>query len=59
MKTTNPVKAIQNELNPILKKLSAHVDLRAVRNIGKATVGRVLKGLANIGDLNKKSMLFI
>jgi len=55
MKTTNPVKAIQNELNPIMEKLSKHVDLRTVRNISKATVGIINSRSTRISEITHKS----
>lgn len=55
MKTNNPIKAIQNELNPIMEKLSTRVDLRAVRNIGKATIGIINARSTRISEITHKS----
>jgi len=55
MKTSNPVQAVQKELKPIMEGLSKHVDSRAVRNIGKVTVGIINARSTRISEITHKS----
>ena len=55
MKTTTPSKAVRKELTPIMKGLSKHIDSRAVRNIGKATVGIISSRSTRVSEITHKS----
>ena len=55
MKTSNPIQAVQKELQPIMKELSKHIDSRSVRNIGKAAVGIINARSTRISEITHKS----
>ena len=58
MRTNNSkatIDAIKTNLNPILKRLSVNVDLRTVRNIGKATTGIINARSTRISEITHKS----
>lgn len=55
MITNNPIKAIQSELNPIMERLSEHVDVRAVRNIREATLGIINARSTRVSEVTHKS----
>ena len=49
------IKAIQTNLNPILKRLSEGVDTRTIRNIGMATIGIINSRSTRISEITSKS----
>jgi len=58
IKTNNSketIRAIQQNLNTVLKKLSEYVDFRAVRNIGKAIIGIINARSTRISEITHKS----
>lgn len=58
MRTNNSkevIRAIQSNLNPFLKRLSKHVNLRTVRNIGKVTIGIINARSTRISEITHKS----
>lgn len=55
MRTNNSLKVIENELNPIIKQLSKHVDKRTTRNIKEATIGVINARSTRITEITYKS----
>ena len=45
-------KTVQNNLTPILKRLSENIDTRTVRNIGTATIGIINSQLEHFPGIN-------
>ena len=58
IKTNNSKETFQTihaNINPILKELSEKVDLRTVRNIGRATIGIINARSTRISEITHKS----